>query len=1381
MATRIKSSQIADGAIVAADLHSAIAINTTSTIETTSSGTFGSVIVDNYTLGSNKISTNQANSYNGDIMLDAAGKIILDTDAGNVQFKDDGQTYAEIERSSGNVILYGAEQDKTIEFKGNVSGTATTGLTLDFANSGRATFNENVIINGNLQVDGTQTILNTATLSVEDLNITVASGASTNAEADGAGITVGGSSATILYDGTNDEWDFNKDVVVSGELTSTGQLSVDHTGDMSGALKLGDPSTIASETGIYLRTSTIGHFAIPNTGTFRFRDTTPLTYLDIQGTGDIKFYESNSGSPQVGMHWDYLQGRLGIGSTDPSSPLTVAIDSGHTDPASNITSSHKSAIDIYNPLEANTNDKGSIITFSDNYYDATNNNYPKSTRAGIKGSTDEIGNNASGYLSFYTNNTSANNLIERMRITSAGNVGIGINNPVSTLDVRSTNSVGSVFRKDFNGPVADTFSKVAVTLWGQDHDDADVGTGTDQFGPMLGFGARIDDGNPNSSDIRAGISYSYNGDLTFHAKAGVSVADGSYERIRIDGATGNVGIGAKVPSENLDIQSGDVDDHVHVVIGPSAVHSTDKESHLQLWRTNSSQARTKVGELRTDIPLPAEGTRGTSLWSYQTLRLVTANSSAGHIVFAPKGTVRMRIDDAGNVGVGSVFTTTAPPDKQFHVKGAGDIKIEDDAGGSAHLHITSSTNGLKNSEWRLKTSGSNDEFYIDHMYTDNDGTSDVAVTNGQSFKITGDTHNIYNSNSQVDVRPVLNLDFANSKTLHKDIVFYRDSYATYYDKNGNLRIADRNQPRFDHDPFTGESKGLLIEEATANYTDHANNFNSWYGQNRVMVVANAAMSPSGKMDASYIVDKPDGTNLRKELWRGYPMVNGATYTFSFYAKAGEKDKIAVVWYGDNGVFGGDPTIFNVANGTVHSSGFADIAVMQPLRNGWYRCIGQVTANATAAGYYGFYMIDNSSSSGSYIGSTGNGVYVYGAQFENRNYATSYIPNLDTFTSRSSSATYQDENGLLRTATVNEERHGYFWSDKKQRYIDGGLTKENSSTNLLYNTGGVSSDLYGDLLTFEAKWTITDSSRDVTAPDGSPFTTKGATGSSGNHWYWQISPVVYTVGTAYTHSCWVRCADGQTGTVTMNAYPQAGHSGIVTITDRWQRVQCTFDMTAGLGNPYVGFVSPSDNSTFYFWGWQVEQQPKATSYISTQGAATTRAADSFGSSPVTRPLEHARIDNLDKADWFDEDRASVLVDFDSTDKMADDVVVVSITDKDLNNGHRIPWLTSNTTIRGAYWAGTQYGIAHYYNDVSSDADNRWAISWDKDAGKYATALNGDAHAETSDWSVFSTVKANQINIGGNYSSDRPFTGHIKKVAIWNEDLTRVQLQALTEND
>ena len=57
-------------------------------------------------------------------------------------------------------------------------------------------------------------------------------------------------------------------------------------------------------------------------------------------------------------------------------------------------------LDLYNSLEANTDQKGSIITFTDNYYDGSN--YNKTLRAAIKGGTDTTGNTADGYLEFYT-------------------------------------------------------------------------------------------------------------------------------------------------------------------------------------------------------------------------------------------------------------------------------------------------------------------------------------------------------------------------------------------------------------------------------------------------------------------------------------------------------------------------------------------------------------------------------------------------------------------------------------------------------------------------------------------------------------------------------------------------------------------------------------------------------------------------------------------------------------------------------------------------------------------------------------------------------------------------------------------------------------------
>ena len=133
---------------------------------------------------------------------------------------------------------------------------------------------------------------------------------------------------------------------------------------------------------------------------------------------------------------------------------------------------------------------------------------------------------------------------ERLRVVSSGHIGVNNTNPQGIIDVTSnvtSHGLGVVLRKDFNGPVADTVSKLALTLWGQDHDDGISGSGTDQFGPMIGFGARNDDGAPNTGDIRAAISYSYNGDLVFHAKAGSpGVADGQFERLRIDGVNGSL-------------------------------------------------------------------------------------------------------------------------------------------------------------------------------------------------------------------------------------------------------------------------------------------------------------------------------------------------------------------------------------------------------------------------------------------------------------------------------------------------------------------------------------------------------------------------------------------------------------------------------------------------------------------------------------------------------------------------------------------------------------------------------------------------------------------------------------------------------------------------
>ena len=113
------------------------------------------------------------------------------------------------------------------------AGNVSVGATADaITSTGTLTLDPNpvgtgglVVIQGNLQVTGTTTTINSATLDVTDLNITVAKGAANPAAANGAGLTVDGASASMLYTSTTDTFNFNKGVVANLTGNVTGNAS----------------------------------------------------------------------------------------------------------------------------------------------------------------------------------------------------------------------------------------------------------------------------------------------------------------------------------------------------------------------------------------------------------------------------------------------------------------------------------------------------------------------------------------------------------------------------------------------------------------------------------------------------------------------------------------------------------------------------------------------------------------------------------------------------------------------------------------------------------------------------------------------------------------------------------------------------------------------------------------------------------------------------------------------------------------------------------------------------------------------------------------------------------------------------------------------------
>ena len=245
------------------------------------------------------------------------------------------------------------------------------------------------------------------------------------------------------------------------------------------------------------------------------------------------------------------------------------------------------------------------------------------------------------------------------------------------------------------------------------------------------------------------------------------------------------------------------------------------------------------------------------------------------------------------------------------------------------------------------------------------------------------------------VRPSLLLDFANSKALDPRVSFSRASTATYVGADGLIKTAAINEPRFDHNPSTGESLGLLIEEARTNLLTYSEQFdNAAWTKSAATITANNIAGPDGNTTADLLKEDTSAAALRSVVLN----VTYATgYTFSIYAKLASGSRKLYL----NG--GGMRAAFDLSSGTIVLSDASSVgtASITPVNNGWYRCSvylsGSVGTNSVTVALS---QATASTYGASYTGDNTSGVFLWGAQLEAGAFPTSYIPTTSATVTRS---------------------------------------------------------------------------------------------------------------------------------------------------------------------------------------------------------------------------------------------------------------------------------------------------------------------------------------------------------------------------------------------
>ena len=594
------------------------------------------------------------------------------------------------------------------------------------------------------------------------------------------------------------------------------------------------------------------------------------------------------------------------------------------------------------------------------------------------------------------------------------------------------------------------------------------------------------------------------------------------------------------------------------------------------------------------------------------------------------------------------------------------------------------------------------------------------------------------------IRPTLDLDFANSQELDPRITFTRSSPAVYYDGNTSV-MADQN--------LLTNSNGFTIA-------------GSWILYNAT-TTANSITAPDGTTTGSTLTD--NATNGQHRTGNGTGGSLTGTLTASAYFLQG------TATYGQLGIYNGSSYVTvtaNLSTGVITETFGTGTSTIVSAGGGWYRLTITITGGSTNSTVS--CSITNTGTPGglpSYVG-TGQTIYIWGGQLEQRSSVTAYTPTTTAITNYIP---------VLLSAANNTPRFDHNPNTGQSL----GLLVEQQSTNLL-----TYSDQFNNAVWVATRATI--NSNVIIAPDGTLTGDKIYEDTSTNTHV--VSQSVTLANATYTASAYLKAGERtfasfqmsdlttggaiifvnlSTGVIvssTATGSWSAASSTITSVGNGWYKVTTTG--TKGAGTIVAVQILPASSgsivnytgdgySGIYIWGAQLEATAFPTSYIPT--VATT----------MTRIIDSAVMTGTNFSSWFNQGQYTMYAEGYSScpspnaSSMALFCVNGAITQNSSNLGH----------------VGTS-PVSNFYNSGVLQGNFTGTGTWNLATNnKIALAINTNDSSGAINGVVASSITSNLMPSGLNYLyigsySAQTFNGTIKRILCYPARLTNTQIQALT---